>query len=83
MSEECRKYFERVSEYLDGELTPETCLEIEAHLEECPPCKACVESLKKTIALCRRVPCESMPDDVRERLRKTLLDCIGRNEPAG
>lgn len=83
MSEECRKYFERVSEYLDGELTPETCRAIEAHLEECPPCRACVESLKKTIAICRKVPCEAMPGDVRERLRKTLLDCIAGTRDAG
>ena len=32
MKEECKKDFERMSEYLDGELNDDICREIENHL---------------------------------------------------
>ena len=42
MKEDCKKYFERISEYLDGELDDEICREIEAHLKECTECRECL-----------------------------------------
>jgi anti-sigma factor RsiW len=78
MSEECKAYFERVSEYLDGELNDEICRKIEAHLSECPECRDCIESLRKTIGLCREAAQEEIPQAARERVRRTLRDCFGR-----
>ncbi len=48
----CHDVFEMLSEYLDQELTPQTCAEIEAHLAGCPPCIEFLNSLKRTIRLC-------------------------------
>lgn len=76
MKEDCKKYFERISEYLDGELDDDICHEIEAHLEECPDCRACLDSLKKTIQLCKEAVKEEIPPDIRERLRKNLRQLI-------
>ena len=76
MREECKKDFERISEYLDGELTKDICLRIEQHLNECPECRECVDTLRKSIQLCKRASMEEVPPDVRERLRSKLRECF-------
>lgn len=78
MKEDCRKYFERISEYLDGELDDEICRKIEAHLEECPECRECLDSLKKTIQLCKEAGKEAIPSDIHERLRSNLRQLLKR-----
>lgn len=76
MHEDCKALFEKISEYLDGELDAATCKEIEAHLQECPDCAKCYESLKKTVILCKKFPREKVPLDVRKRLREALRDYL-------
>ena len=76
MMKDCKKYFERISEYLDGELEDEISNEIETHLKDCPECRECLESLKKTIQLCKEGGDDEIPSDIRERLRSTLRDCF-------
>ena len=78
MHEDCMRYAERISEFLDGELDEETFSEIRAHLESCPECRHCVESLRKTTALLKRTPKEAVPADVRKRLRSALRACLDR-----
>jgi anti-sigma factor RsiW len=51
---ECRELFALLSEYLDIELPPEACEQIRKHIEDCEPCVAFVESLQKSIAICRQ-----------------------------
>lgn len=78
------RHFDKISEYLDGELDQGTTEEIERHLEECPECRDCVETLRKTVELLRRSPNEPVPDDVRSRIRSALKDCLaGSPEPDG
>ena len=80
MKKDCRKYFKRISEYLDGDLDDEICHEIETHLSQCPECRKCHDSLQKTIQLCKEMGNEEMPIDTRERLRSTLQDYISRRK---
>ena len=35
---DCSEALLRIYEYLDGELGPEECAKIQAHLDECAPC---------------------------------------------
>jgi anti-sigma factor RsiW len=79
MREECKKDFKRLSEYLDGELDEEVCREIEQHFRHCPECRACVESMRKTIQLCKEAATVEVPVDARERLRSMLRECFSRN----
>ena len=76
MREECKKDFERLSEYLDGELDEEMCRKMERHFHECPECRECVESMRKTVQLCREFAVEEIPLDARERLRSMLRECF-------
>ncbi|HSB71732.1 MAG TPA: zf-HC2 domain-containing protein [Candidatus Methylomirabilis sp.] len=72
MSMSCRELFERLSEYVDGELPPEICEEIRQHMDGCDPCVAFANTLKKTADLCRRLPSKPMPPEVADNLRTFL-----------
>jgi anti-sigma factor RsiW len=63
--ESCREMLERLSEYLDGELDPSACAEIEGHLEGCEPCIAFLRSLRTTVAHVGSLPRLTLPDDVK------------------
>jgi anti-sigma factor RsiW len=69
---DCRRIFSLLSDYLDAELTPQTCDEIRRHIEGCEPCVAFVESLRRSIELCREFP-QAAPGPIdpasRDRLR--------------
>ena len=54
--------FARLSEYLDEELDPEICTGIEDHMEDCPPCQAFLESLRRTVNLTRELPEHELPE---------------------
>jgi anti-sigma factor RsiW len=72
MSMTCRELFERLSEYVDGELSQEICQEIQRHMEGCDPCVAFAKTLKKTADLCRRLPSQPIPPEVAADLRTFL-----------
>lgn len=76
MHKECKKYFEKVSQYLDGELDAHTCEKIRQHLAACPECRDCVDSLRKTIDICRNMPKTKIPEEMRENLLQTLRDAF-------
>ena len=76
MHEECRGYFEKISEFLDDELEDDICEKIKKHLHDCPECQNCFGSLKKTVALFHDYPREEVPEEVRKRLRNKLGDCL-------
>ncbi len=72
MSMTCRELFERLSEYVDGELPQEICEEIRHHIVGCEPCEAFAKTLKKTADLCHRLPSKPIPPDVAADLRAFL-----------
>ena len=72
MSMTCRELFERLSEYVDGELSQEICEEIRRHMEGCDPCVAFAKTLKKTADLCRRLPSRPILPEVAADLRTFL-----------
>lgn len=71
--ENCEQLLGSLSEYIDGELTPDLCEEIEKHLAGCDDCRVVLNTTKRTIDLVH-APIEKpdLPDDVRERLFKRL-----------
>ncbi len=69
----CHQLLGSLSEYVDGELDDEICAALEQHLENCENCRIVVDTLRKTVYLYRTTSQEeSLPDDIRERLFKSL-----------
>ena len=73
-SEKCQEVFALLSEYLNLELPPDACREIEQHLAGCAPCVEFAESLRKTVALCRRYQPTELPGPLGETARSELLE---------
>ncbi len=73
MHQNCESLLGSLSEYIDGELNPELCQEIEKHLTGCENCRVVLNTTRRTIDLVQ-APAEkpNLPDDVRERLFKRL-----------
>jgi hypothetical protein len=71
---DCLAMFARLSEYRDNELDELTCKDIEDHAGDCIACRACLETLRQTIGLCRSLT----PDDepVPEAFSKKLKALI-------
>ncbi len=70
--ESCKEVLELLSEYLDFELPPEACHQIENHLAGCSPCEEFAESLRKTVVLCRTYEPRSMPGPLSAEAREQL-----------
>ena len=69
----CSDCKEKLDRYLDRELSDTEMLELQLHLEGCPPCTDSYEfhaSLKRLVKVC----CEQdkAPDALREKLRQIL-----------
>lgn len=71
---ECKRIFALLSEYLDAELPAESCDQIEAHLNDCPPCLEFLESLRRTIELCRSFRPGELPGPLSESVRRELRE---------
>ncbi|HEY5731708.1 MAG TPA: zf-HC2 domain-containing protein [Anaerolineales bacterium] len=69
----CEGLLESLSAYIDGDLPPELCLELEKHLAGCNDCRVVLNTTRRTIDLVHS-PLEKpdLPDDVRERLFQRL-----------
>jgi hypothetical protein len=67
--ENCRQFLSSLSEYVDGALSGELCVELERHMKDCQRCRVVVNTMKRTIELYQETGEEThLPDDVRERL---------------
>ncbi len=76
----CLSMFEKLSEYIDNELDVMTCRDIERHVAECIPCKICLETLKRTVILCKKVDSIPVPESVSVKLKELIQNMsVGRS----
>lgn len=70
----CLLMFAKLSEYIDNELDEPTSRDIEDHAGHCIPCKACLETLRRTIGLSRSLASKDMPvpEPFSERLKELI-----------
>jgi len=65
------------SRHIEGDIQPDTCAEMERHLESCPRCRGACDSLRRTLALCRALPGREVPVEIRESLRAAVRRAVG------
>ena len=69
----CREILEKLSDYIDEELDPSICDEVEKHMDGCSPCIAFLNTLKKTVKLYNTAGEEvSIPEEVSRDLHDFL-----------
>jgi len=65
----CHELASRLSDYLDHDVDPALCAEIERHLDDCPPCRDFLESLRRTVGLLRGAPSSGvLPGELRRKI---------------
>jgi anti-sigma factor RsiW len=75
-------YLEQLSDFIDGDLAPELCAELERHMADCHRCQIVVDTLRRTVSLYHGLATEEdeLPQEVEERLwqRFNLEDLLAQ-----
>jgi len=72
----CRQVFNLLSDFVDGELSGPERDSLARHLEACPPCEEFLKTFQTARSLCRESLLETMPEELKGRLRSFLRDQI-------
>ena len=73
----CRQFVEDVTAYLDGALSENEIVIIEAHLADCPHCREYLSEMRLTVMKTRALTdddIDEMPADVRDRLMQAFRE---------
>jgi RNA polymerase sigma-70 factor, ECF subfamily len=72
-----------LSARLEGDVTVDTCKQMEEHLAACPRCTGLCDSLRSTLKLCQRAgagPTEPVAPNVRASVQQAVKDFLARHE---
>jgi anti-sigma factor RsiW len=70
----CQEITDRVTEYLEGELSLLQRLQFRLHLAMCRTCSRYLEQMRLTIAALRELPPESVSPELSEELLRKLRE---------
>ena len=70
----CDELLAILNEYVDGEVDPAICRELEGHLADCDPCRVVVDNMRQTIRLYKNEQEIELPAAFRQRLHQALRD---------
>jgi anti-sigma factor RsiW len=74
----CREAIGLLADYLESALTQAQLAELEAHLAECEPCQAYLNTYRRTKALTAQTERVEMPAEMRRRLSEFLIRHLPR-----
>lgn len=76
----CPDVLKLFSRYLENEIGPAVCAEMERHLEGCARCQQDCDTLKRTLALCRTAgSAVTVPPSVRASVKVAIKDFLARS----
>jgi len=73
----CKDAIDIIADFLDQTLTSDAVQELEAHLRDCEPCRAYLNTYRKTRGLVSEAGRVEMPEELKARLRRFLLGLLG------
>ena len=68
----CPDVIPRLSRYLDGEISRESCADMERHVESCARCRRTCDALRQLLGVCRALPEPQVPAEVQDAVRSGL-----------
>lgn len=68
----CLEVFARLSDYIDGELPPDACRQIEEHIADCPPCVDFLRSLRGSVRAAHQFQGGEEPQPIPAELESRL-----------
>ncbi len=75
----CRELVELVTEYLEGALSPDEVVAVEAHLAGCGGCEHYLDQMRATVRALGSVPVDVLPDDAVAALTVAFTRRAGRD----
>ncbi len=70
----CQELLKMLNEYVEGDVDPGVCQELEKHLAGCNPCKVVIDNIRKTVSLYKNGQAYELPLDFKQRLHSALRD---------
>ncbi len=70
--ETCPDVVTLFSRYLEEEISPDLCAQMEQHIKDCAACRHVCDSLKYTLKLCAQSPTEDVPKDVQQSVHDAI-----------
>lgn len=78
---DCKAVEEKLSAYLDGQLSAEEMRLVDAHLKTCPACQDELSSLEGTIALLHSLEAVAPPVELKEKILGRVQELNLRQQP--
>jgi len=72
----CRQVWKQISNYLDGEVTPDLRKRLEKHFSNCHHCRAIMDGTRNTVTLVADERAFELPTDTGRRLYAKLRDVL-------
>ena len=76
----CDDVIQLLTDYIDGELEPDSQSRLDGHFKVCPPCVKFLETFKVTVELTGTFRCEDIPEAVSEKLHAFLEQQLRRED---
>jgi anti-sigma factor RsiW len=80
----CQQVTALLVDYVAGEIDTLTCMAFEAHLHNCPACRAFLATYTETIRTTRAMRYESIPEEMLTRVLRFLrrkIEETSQNDP--
>jgi RNA polymerase sigma-70 factor (ECF subfamily) len=78
--EMCPDVLSLFSRHLEDDISPETCAQMERHIESCTHCRGACDSLKRSLALCRTATTQvRVPSHVQASVKVALRNFLAEN----
>ena len=75
----CTDFLSQLTDYFDGQISPELLEEVRAHLAGCNHCEVVLNTTRKTIEIYRGSDVYEMSTELQERLHSAIMaKCRGR-----
>lgn len=70
----CKDFLRELSDYLDEQLDPETKVELDQHVKECPNCWVVLDTTQKTVKIYKNCEAQEVPQGLQNRLMSALQE---------
>lgn len=77
----CQETIAVLGDYLEAILDPDALASLEEHLRDCPPCVAYLNTYRRSREVAAGVNRVAMPEEMKERLRRFLLERLRASAP--
>jgi anti-sigma factor RsiW len=69
----CTDFLSQLTDYFDGQISPELLEEVRAHLAGCKHCEVVLNTTRRTIEVYRDNEIYDISDDLREKLHSAIM----------